>query len=75
MAISTVYTMKMDRDTFENMIREFPLIKKELIEEANFRQLVNKYSKNIKNALFEDESLKVIKKFNELSQEQNFDQK
>jgi hypothetical protein len=75
MAISTVFTMKMNRDTFEDMIKEFPLIKKELIEEANFRQLVNKYSQDIRNQLFQEEATKVISKFNELSQDQTFDHK
>jgi hypothetical protein len=40
--------MKLDRDTFEQMCKEFPSIKKELFEEANFRALVSRYSRDMK---------------------------
>ena len=46
-AVSTVFTVKLDRDTFEHMCKEFPLIKKELFEEANFRAMVNRYCLDI----------------------------
>jgi hypothetical protein len=32
--------MKLDRENFDMMCKEFPLIKKELLDDANFRALV-----------------------------------
>ena len=61
--------MRLDRDTFEMMCKEFPSIKKELFEEANFRALVSRYSRDMKSAIEAAETKKVVKKFNEMSHE------
>jgi hypothetical protein len=61
--------MRLDRETFEMMCKEFPSIKKELFEEANFRAVVTRYTRDTRQAIQENESKKVIRKFNELSHE------
>jgi CRP-like cAMP-binding protein len=35
--------MRLEKEQFDNMTREFPEIKAELLEEANFRNKVRKY--------------------------------
>ena len=68
-SVNTCYTMRLDRDTFDMMCKEFPNIKKELFEEANFRALIQRYSRDVHMAIHDNEAKKVIRKFNELSQE------
>jgi len=43
--------MRLDRDTFELMCKEFPKIKKELMDDATFRSLVVRYSRETRGAI------------------------
>ena len=49
------------------MMKEFPEIKTELLEEANIRALYAKSSKEARNAITAKESKLIIRKFNQVS--------
>jgi CRP-like cAMP-binding protein len=68
-AVSMCQTMKLDRESFEMMCKEFPYIKKELLDDANFRALVSRKQNDVRDMIKDGQSKKVVRKFNELSQE------
>ena len=63
-AKTELFTLKLERDIFEKMMKEFPEIKTELLEEANIRALYAKSSKEARNAITAKESKLIIRKFN-----------
>lgn len=46
-----VFTLKLDRDVFDKMMKEFPDIKQEILEEANLRSVYQKNEKVVKQAI------------------------
>ena len=72
-AKTELFTLKLERDIFEKMMKEFPEIKTELLEEANIRALYAKSSKEARNAITAKESKLIIRKFNQVSMQQNYD--
>ena len=68
-----MYTLRLEKDIFEKMLKEFPDIKAEILEESNLR------SQYFRNQVQTQESIKnkaaklVIRKFNEVAMEQNYD--
>ena len=51
-----MFTLKLDRDVFEKMMKEFPDIKQEILEEANLRSIYQKNENIAKNAINNKES-------------------
>ena len=72
-AKTELFTLKLERDIFEKMMKEFPEIKTELLEEANIRGMYAKASKDIRSAITAKESKLIIRKFNQVSMKQNYD--
>lgn len=66
-AVTMCQTMKLDRENFEMMCKEFPYIKKELLDDANFRALVARKQNDMRLMIQDGQSKKVVRKFNELS--------
>ena len=54
-------------------MKEFPDIKTELLEEANIRVHYAKLNRDARNAITQKESKFIIRKFNELSMRQNYE--
>ena len=73
MALSELYTLRMDRDVFEKMMKEFPDIKQEILEDANLRSLYQKNQKTAYDAIFNKEPKMIIRKFNEVAREMHYD--
>ena len=63
-AKTELFTLKLERDIFEKMMKEFPEIKGELVEEANIRTQYAKANKEARSAITTKESKLIIRKFN-----------
>jgi len=67
-----LFTLRLDREVFEKMLREFPDTKKLILDEANLRsQYVRKQNETTK-AIVDKESKLIIRKFNEVASDKNF---
>lgn len=62
------FTMRLDKEDFENMMWEYPELKQQLIAEATFRQQVQYVEEQTINNLYEN-NVKVTQKFTEFSQQ------
>ena len=51
-AIGTVTTMRLGREDFEVMFKEYPIIKKDCLNEANFRGLVLRFETSLREAIY-----------------------
>ena len=51
-ATGTVMTMRVAREDFEVMAKEYPIIKKDCLAEANFRSLVLRFDEGLKDAIY-----------------------
>ena len=69
---SELYTYRLEKDTFEKMLKEFPEIKQEIEHEANLRKLAQESRVANYKAIFQNESKLIIRKFNEVNIEQNY---
>lgn len=68
-----LYTLRLEKDVFEKMMKEFPDIKSEILEEANVRSQYFRYQAQTYNAILNKESKLVIRRFNEVAMELNYD--
>jgi hypothetical protein len=48
--------MRLAREDFEIMCKEYPLIKKDIIADANFRTLVLRFDTNLKEAIYANDA-------------------
>ena len=64
-----LYTLRLEKDVFEKMMKEFPDIKSEILEEANVRSQYFRYQAQTYNAILNKESKLVIRRFNEVAME------
>lgn len=72
-AKTELFTLKLERDVFDKMMKEFPEIKTELLEEANIRASYAKHQKDTRAAISNKEAKFVIRKFNQVSMQQNYE--
>lgn len=70
---SELFTLRLDRDVFEKMLREFPDMKTEILDDANLRSLYARKQSETTKAIVEKESKLVIRKFNEVANEKNYE--
>ena len=68
-----LFTLKLDKEVFERMLKEFPEMKEEINIEVNLRRSYNQFQKQTHAAIINKESKMVIRKFNEVAMEQNYD--
>ena len=69
---SELYTLRLDLDDFEKMIKEFPDMKAELLKEANLSSSYFRQQENARLAIANKEAKQVIRKFNEVAMGQNY---
>ena len=51
-ALGTVTTMRLAREDFEVMCKEYPNLKKDCINEANFRSLAHRFETSLREAIY-----------------------
>ena len=65
--------MRLEKEQFDIMCREFPEIKAELLEEANFRNRVRRVEAQTINEVRDNAKI-VVQKFGQFAQGYSFDQ-
>lgn len=68
-----LYTLRLERDTFEKMLKEFPDIKAEILEESNLRQQYTRNQTQTYKSIVNKEAKLIVRKFNEVAMERNYD--
>lgn len=66
------YTMRLSNEDFENMIEEYPDLKKSLLQDATFRDKINKSRAQLLGSKGKQNVEMIVKKFTELMQEIGF---
>jgi len=66
-------TMRMDKEDFETMLKEYPDIKSKFLEEAGVRSQMERTNKMIRESIYNKEGKKIIKKFNEYTLEKHLE--
>ena len=68
-----LYTLRLEKDIFEKMMKEFPEIKEEVLEESNLRSQYTRNQALTYKSILNKEAKLIIRKFNEVAMEQNYD--
>ena len=72
-AETELYTLRLEREIFEKMLKEFPDIKAEILEESNLRSQYFRNQMQTQDSIKNKEAKLVIRKFNEVANDQNFE--
>lgn len=64
--------LRLEREDFEKMLKEFPEIKADALEEANLRKLYNQKLEIKRNAIFNKESKLIIRMFNGVENDNHY---
>ena len=68
-----LYTLRLEKEVFERMMKEFPDIRAEILEESNLRSQYTRNQQLTYKSILNKESKMIIRKFNEVAMEQNYD--
>ena len=66
------FTMRLSNDDFENMIEEYPELKKSLLQDATFRDQINSQRHQLLGTKGKQNVEMIVKKFTELMREIGF---
>ena len=72
-AATESFTLRLERDIFEKMMKEFPDIKTEILEECNLRAAHQRNQKAAFESIIAKEPKMIIRKFNQIAREIHFD--